>query len=133
MHTGKSDFWSCLDIVVGILITVRLIGNFKEISAISNGLHVILCTQLHDKFFMHLAASARCMVLFSAKGVHVSWCHPGSLMHLLTHSLVHAPCSGKGSHGASPFPLTFCKDSHSVHTCCRLFVPFQFPGVDYGS
>ena len=28
---------------------------------------------------MHLAASARCMVLYSAKEVHVSWCHPGQI------------------------------------------------------
>ena len=48
---------------------------------------------------MHLAASAWCMVLFSAKGVHVSWCHPGSLMHLLSCSLVPAPCSSNGSRG----------------------------------
>ena len=72
---GKSDF-ERPDVVAGILITVRLIGNFKEISADLNGLYVILCMQLHDEFFMHLAASARCMVLFSAKGVQVSWCHP---------------------------------------------------------
>ena len=58
---------------------------------------------------MHLAASAQCMVLFSAKGVHVSWCHPGSLMHSPPCSLVHAPCSGKRIIWASPFPLIFCK------------------------
>ena len=45
---------------------------------------------------MHLAASARCMVLFSAKEVHVSWCHLGSLMHSPSCFLVPAPCSGSG-------------------------------------
>ena len=50
----------------------------------SCGLHVILCTQLRDELFTHLAASTRCMVLFSAKEVHVSWC----LGNLCTHRLV---------------------------------------------
>ena len=55
---------------------------------------------------MHLAVSARYMVLFSAKEVYVSWCQPGSLMHLPSCFLVPAPCSGNGSRGIHiPFDL----------------------------
>ena len=81
------------------MITVRLIGNFKEISADWMVFMSFSVHSLHDEFSMHLAASAQCMVLFSAKEVHVSWCHPGSLMHSPSCSLVPAPCSGNGSRG----------------------------------
>ena len=68
----ENPIFECLDILVGILITVRLIGNFKEISADQM---VSMSFPVHSfmtGFSMHLAAPARCMVLFSTKKVHVS-------------------------------------------------------------
>ena len=77
---------------------------------------------------MHLVASARCMVLFSAKGVQVSWCHPGSLVHSAPCSLVPAPCSGKGSQG-HPHTFDLLHESCSVHTCCRYLFDFDSQGL----
>ena len=77
---GKPDS-GCPDVVAGNLDYSSFDRQLQRDKCRSNSLHVILCTQLHDEFFMHLVASARCMVLFFAKGMHVSWCHPESLMH----------------------------------------------------
>ena len=79
---------------------------------------------------MHLAASARCMVLFSAKRVQVSWCPPGSLMHSPPCSLVPVPCSGKGSQGHPPFPLIFCKKAALCTPVADYLFDFDSQGLN---
>ena len=89
----------------------------------SNGLHVILCTQLHDEFFMHLAASAWCMVLFSAKGVHVR------VLYALT-ALFPSVCTLQRQRiaGASTFPLIFLQKAAMCTTVANYLFNFDSQG-----
>ena len=87
---------------------------------------VVLCTQLHDEFLTYLAAPARCMVLFSAKEVHVGWCHLRSPMHSPSRSLVPAPCSSSGSQWLFYSLWSFCKKplcTHLLLTICSISIP----------
>ena len=66
---------------------------------------------------MHLAASVQCMVLFSAKGVQVSWCHPGALCTCRLVPLCLHLAAARDRRGV-PIPFDLLQESHSVHTCC---------------
>ena len=74
-----------------------------------NRLYVVLCTQLHDKFFMHLAASARCMVLFFRKRGAGELVPPWVPYALATLFLGACTLQWQGITWASPFPLIFCR------------------------
>ena len=60
-------------------------GQLQRDKCRSYDLCVILCTQLHDEFFTYLAASARCMAPFFAKGVHSGLCYLRSPVHSPSH------------------------------------------------